>query len=597
MYKLIQISIFIFFVFNNFGITQSSINQRKIDSEFIRAVELYDAKRYNSALYRFEIIINNYNLNSKTSAANFFKIKILVENEEYKDANDLCSRFIEDFPGSKYTNEVRILLVKTLLEEYEYYSALEELLILIDQTNSISYRIEAKNLGEKIADKYLDSDDIQNLIDSFTSQKVKPYLILLLGKSFLKDRDIDQALYVFSQILQHYITSEEYPEAKNLYDDPVVPDANAGITPLIGLLLPLNTDDEGNYTSSAASEILDGVQFAISEFNENREDKIGIVVRDTKNDVDIIDDIRYELGNNENIQAILGPIFSNEVRVALNSFDGTNLAIVSPTATDNDLIFVSEDFFQANPPLAVRGKIMAQYVFFVENLRQMAVLNSIDGYSPLLAATFIEEFERLGGTIIAKATYRSNSFSLSEPISQIAAVDTMVKADTMDTADTLAILEGIYIPLANKIDATVILSQLGKDSLYYPIFGNQDWFSAKGFESAPEISNMLTFSSDYYLDFNDDDYKIFSEIFSQLTGRDPNRNVLYGYDTAKYLLTVMRNIAPRRAGIKDKMISGIMSKGFHNNISFDENRMNRFINIVRYKNGIFELVEKFRYSN
>ena len=59
----------------------------------------------------------------------------------------------------------------------------------------------------------------------------------------------------------------------------------------------------------------------------------------------------------------------------------------------------------------------------------------------------------------------------------------------------------------------------------------------------------------------------------------------------------MRNIAPRRTGIKDKMISGIMSKGFHNNISFDENRMNRFVNIVRYNNGIFELVEKFRYSN
>ena len=108
---------------------------------------------------------------------------------------------------------------------------------------------------------------------------------------------------------------------------------------------------------------------------------------------------------------------------------------------------------------------------------------------------------------------------------------------------------------------------------------------------------MLTFSSDYYLDFNDEDYQIFSERFSQLTGKDPNRNVLYGYDTAKYLLTVMRNIAPRRSGIKDKMISGIMSKGFHNNISFDENRINRFMNIVRYNNGIFKLVEKFRYSN
>ena len=59
----------------------------------------------------------------------------------------------------------------------------------------------------------------------------------------------------------------------------------------------------------------------------------------------------------------------------------------------------------------------------------------------------------------------------------------------------------------------------------------------------------------------------------------------------------MRNIAPRRSGIKDKMISGIMSKGFHNNISFDENRVNRFLNIVRYRDGVFELIEKFRSGN
>jgi branched-chain amino acid transport system substrate-binding protein len=549
---------------------------------------MYDAKRYNSALFRFEKIINGYDLNSKTSAASFFKIKILIDTGEYGDANYFCSQYIESYPVSKYTDEVRILLIKTLLEEFEHQSAFEETLILIDQTNSILYRIEAKYFGEKIADKYLDSDDLRNYLASFTSEKIKPFLLLLLGKSLLKDRDIDQALTTFSQILQNYVLSDEYLEAKVLYDNPVVPHAFKELTSLIGILLPLNSDDAGNYTSSAASEILDGIKFAISEFNENREEKIGIIIRDTKNDVDIIDDIRYELGNNVSIKAILGPIFSNEVRVALNSFDGTNLAILSPTATDNDLIYVSEDFFQANPPLAVRGKIMAQYVFYVQNLRQMAVLNSIDGYSPLLAATFVDEFERLGGTIMAKETYKSNSFSVSEPISQIAIAD---------TTDSLNTLEGIYIPLADKIDATVILSQLGKDSLYYPIFGNQDWFSAKGFESAPEISNMLTFSSDYYLDFNDDDYRIFSEKFSQMTGKDPNRNVLYGYDTAKYLLTVMRNIAPRRTGIKDKMISGIMSKGFHNNISFDENRMNRFMNIVRYNNGIFELIEKFRYSN
>ncbi|UCH66806.1 MAG: hypothetical protein JSW63_06710 [Ignavibacterium sp.] len=162
-------TLLILFAFTPFGISQSVVDQKVIDAEFARAVEMYDAKRYNSALFRFEKIITGYDLNSKTSAASFFKIKILIDTGEYGDANYFCSQYIESYPVSKYTDEVRVLLIKTLLEEFEYQSAFEETLILIDQTSSILYRIEAKYFGENIADKYLDTDDLQHYLAYFTS--------------------------------------------------------------------------------------------------------------------------------------------------------------------------------------------------------------------------------------------------------------------------------------------------------------------------------------------------------------------------------------------------------------------------------------------
>ncbi len=482
-----------------------------------------------------------------------------------------------------------MLFVKLNLDNYEYYNALKEVAFLIERTKSILYRLDAKDIGEKIANNYLNSSNLNKLNDSFTSDKVKPYLLLLLAKSYFKERERENALVTLSQILQLYPSSEESAEAKNLYDNPILPVEEFYDRSFIAVLLPLQKDENNYPTSVAADEILQGIKFAVAEFNEDRDDKIGIIIRDTKNSEDEINEIRNELGSNSSIKAILGPIFSNEVRVTINTFNGTDLPIISPTATDNDLTSVSEDFFQANPPLAVRGKIMAQYVFFVENKKNMAVLYSIDGYSPLIAASFIEEFEKLGGMIMVEESYKSNSFALSEPISGIVAIDTLLEAP-----DTL---QGIYIPLADKVDATAILSQMGQDSLYLPIFGNQDWFSARGFESAPGLSNMLTFSSDYFIDFNDSDYQEFSERFSKVYGKDPDRNVLYGYDVTKYLLTVLRNIAPSRSAIKNKIISGMVSNGYHNNISFDENRVNRFLNIVRYRDGVFELIEKFRSGN
>ena len=567
----------------------AQIDQKKIDAEFSRAVNLYDAREFISALSGFKKIINEYDLNSKTTAAYFFTIKILIEKNEYEGAWKLITEFLENYPLSKYTDEIRTLFVKLNLDNYDYYNALKEIAFLIERTKSILYRLDAKDTGEKIAKNHLNSSELNKMNDLFTSDKVKPYLLLLLAKSYLKEREREYALITLAQILHAYPSSEESAEAKNLYDNPIIPIEESDSRSFLGVMLPLQNDENNYPTSAAANEILQGVKFAVAEFNKDRDDKIGIIVRDTKNNEDEINEIRNELGSNSSIKAILGPIFSNEVRVTIKTFNDTNLPIISPTATDNDLTAVSENFFQANPPLAVRGKIMAQYVFFVENKINMAVLYSVDGYSPLIAASFIEEFEKLGGTIKVKETYKSNSFSLSEPISRIVAVDTLLEAP-----DTL---QGIYIPLADKVDATAILSQMGQDSLYLPIFGNQDWFSARGFESAPGLSNMLTFSSDYFIDFNDNDYQEFSERFSKVYGKDPGRNVLYGYDITNYLLTVMRDIVPNRLAIKNKIISGMVSNGYHNNISFDENRVNRFLNIVRYRDGVFELIEKFRSGN
>jgi hypothetical protein len=212
------------------------------------------------------------------------------------------------------------------------------------------------------------------------------------------------------------------------------------------------------------------------------------------------------------------------------------------------------------------------------------VLYSTDGYSPLLASTFMNESNKIGGEIFASGSYKSNSFLLNEPVSQIAAYQ-----------DTL---QGIYIPLADKIDVPAIFSQLvQQDTIGTRIFGNQDWFYAKGFESAPAFSENLTFTSDYFINYSDSNFIHFSRNFFNTTNIDPNRNVLYGYDTAKYLLDIFEKSGNSRYAVKRRMESGITIKGFHNNISFNKDHINKYLNIVRYKNGRFQLVEKFQASN
>ena len=553
------------------------VTEEEINNQFDNAIALFNSGKFDEALTAFNKIIIDYKYNSKTTASEFFKAKSYLGLKQYNQFKFTAEQFIKAYPNSNYVDEFRLLVTKYYLEVANYYNALREILFIIEKTNSTSYELKAREIGEGISAKYLNETQLERMSSSFNSDKVKSYLMHQQGKYLIRNGNVSGAKSKFEELISSYPESAEYSEAKKLVDYSYSAKPS---TTVIGVMLPLETNSAGEYNNQPAAEILEGIKFALDEFNKLRNDKIGLLIRDTKKDVNQIKNIKEEFASLNSLVAIIGPIFSNEVRSTLEEFDDYDIPIISPTATDDDLTSISHNFFQANPSFSVRGKIMAQYVFYVENKRTVSVMNSIEGYSPILAASFINEFESLGGKVVRRESFRNDYTDFSGPVSKI-------------YSDSL-IVEGIYIPLSENSVTPFIFSEMIKYGMKIPLYGNQDWFTAKGFETAPEISNNLVFESDYFVDFNSDAYKIFSEQFITATGKDVNRNVLYGYDAAKYVLTALRNTEPGRKNLVDKMISGMVSSGLHNNISFDERRVNTFLNMVRYQDGVFELVDKFR---
>ena len=545
------------------------------NKDFEKALSLYNSKKYNDALNLFEKIAVRKENNTKNTASAFFVSKILVEQKKYVEAENSINNYLKDYPQSKYANEVKNLLIKMYVDKEDFVKAFETCITFVETSSSIVFKNETKNIAEKIALSNLKSSEVEKYIDKYSY--LKTFLILLTGKLYLAEGDNSDALKKFDEITSNYKTSEEYVDALNLKKSIGDSQTSAGY-PIVGVLLSL-TDNNGREIESA-KEILEGIKFAFHEYNSVHSEKVGIIVSDIQRDKTIIANATNSFIENNDVRCIIGPVFSDDVRDALIEIDRSNIILISPTATDDDLISLSDNFYQANPSLTARGKIFAQYLYYVENKRNIAVINSIEGYSPLLAASFSHEFERLGGKIMAKETYKSKSFSLAEQMTRISSISNS--------------LEGIYAPISDGSDANAILSQMVQSGLNLEIYGNQDWFLGKGFESSSELSNKLTFDSDYFIDFNDAEFKLFSESFKKTTGMEINRNILYGYDTAKYILTVIRNIDPTRKNIKYKIESGINVTGFHNNISFDYDRTNKFINIVRYNDGVFQLVDKFR---
>jgi branched-chain amino acid transport system substrate-binding protein len=550
-----------------------------IDNQFNLAVSYYQTGNYQDALPIFDKIAIHLPYNEKTTAAYLFLGKTYLQMNDLFSAKQFLQDFLNKYPSSVYDDEAHLSLIKVYYEQEDYKKAFEGILNLITNADSVGYSKYATSLGEKLATNYLNLKDLNNYYDSVSDSSLKPYLLFLIGKRAQAGGNYNLALKTFRNLSETYPGSKEAVESDKLINSLEEKQNAAESQNLLAVLLPL-TNDQTGAKIPAANEILEGIKYGVAEYNLNHNKEIGLIIRDTGNDSLKIAVIKDEIGTVPSIKAIIGPIFSNEVRYTLKAFNNSGIPVISPTATDNDLVHLSDYFFQANPSFSMRGKVMAQYIYYVTGKKNIGVLNARQGYSPILSDAFIKEFDKIGGSIIVTSSYNSGSFELNGPVSTVAA-----------DSDKL---EGIYLPLSDKNDAAPLLSQMVQQQIKAPIFGNQDWFYAKGFETSSELSSQLSFTSDFFIDYNDTTFDSFSKDFLEQTGIDINRNVLYGYDTANYLLTLINAGADSRVSLINTMESGIEVKGYHNNIAFGKEHVNRFLNIVRYIDGKFELVDRFK---
>lgn len=554
----------------------------EINKKFDQAVKDFASKKWDSAFENFKQIAYGYSKNSKTSLALLFVGKTALELKNFAEAEKALNNLMKEYPNSKYEDETKLTLAKIYFEQKKYFKSFWYLCDLMVNSSSDEYKFNSKELAENLALNYLSAAEIKAFHDSTKQNDLKAFLLLLRAKIYISQNNKDLAQETLLKLIRTYPNSEEKNEAQMLYDKVRIINVNNydSDADIIVVLLPLFGSGSN---AKAAKEILEGIKYSLNEFNSSRENKAAIIIRDTELNRNKLEQISQELKEIENLKCIVGPIFSSEVRDALEIFKEITVPIISPTATEDYLINLHQNFFQANPSFSMRGRLMAQYIYYVENKRKIGILNSVDGYSPILSSSFSQEFERLGGQILFREAYRSGTIDLSMQVQKI--------------ASNLSLIEGLYIPLSDRADIQIIISNLSQLNLNLPIFGDQDWMNPSDLISAAFLDNNLIFCSDYFIKFEDSEYQKFTKDYFEKTKTEVNRNVLYGYDAMKFVLTCIRSAGFGTSSLKQKMISGITSTGYKNNIIFDSNRINKYLNIIRYTKGRFELINKFKLIN
>jgi ABC-type branched-subunit amino acid transport system substrate-binding protein len=411
----------------------------------------------------------------------------------------------------------------------------------------------------------------------------------------------------------------------------------------IGAALPLFEESGDPDAQLLGKEILNGISFALNEYNRSPRVKVKLITRDTKKDPQTCADAVAELSENDSVEVILGPIFSSELAAVTGIALADEVPVVSPTATGDRLAENHEYIFQLNPSYAVRGRVMADYLVKKLGMQNIAVISE-SSYGINFSNHFISEVKKLGANIVADYYYGSSTTNILGIIKQIdstirkndlfinianlnvtqrqrlenagvrySLLDSMMTYKTdvsiyylfgknaKKIIDTLNIkphtlkpetskfiqgyIDAIYIPISNPSEIGMIVPQLFSYGLSFFIAGTGDWNNEKALKDNAVYLKNLVFESEYYLDESNPKVIDLKEML-KATKYKLNKNFLFGYDAMNLILYIISEGNTTREQIYDALNKVKSYDGIKSKITLDYHRINSELNILTYDNGV-----------
>jgi ABC-type branched-subunit amino acid transport system substrate-binding protein len=542
------------------------------DSLFSKGVKFYAIRNFDAAQKQFDTLVRNMDWNKNRIASHIFLAKIALTKFQYPRAESMLKDIRRTYSDNPYYAETMFTLSEALWRQKKKFETFTILVQLANNAGNDSLRRKTVQAAGAFLNK-IQEDEVEAIIQPYRGKQGWDFVTLALGLAADNRGESQNAHGQYASVIKNYPLSpfSKFAEEFNENAGNETAGAPSGI---IAVVLPLAADDVTE-ASGPVKEVLDGIRLAIDRWNNEHGNSIGLLVFDSQRDTSRLKDIIAELKDVRALRAIIGPLFSDECRFFLERATELKVPILSPTANDEGLNSLSHSFFQLNPPFSERGKLAAQYASAVDQKHKVAVLYSDDPVSELTAAGFIKEFIRSGGEVV-ELKYKNERTDLANSMAPL-------KTEANDC-------DAIFAPISDKRFVAPIFSALNRMGVSLPVFGNQEWINAPGFEISSDLSAMLTIVSDYFLDYADAEFDTLNAVFFKATGYEINKNVSYGYGAAGLILQSMKN-----AGKSDKLAE-VMRRttfiGLHSGYAFTSERVNTTVNIIRFVNGKYYLIER-----
>lgn len=621
----------------------------RVEQLFTQARLLYEAKAYDSAAHAFSHLLKQYPRNHRATAAYLMGAKAYYSINDYRTSIQLLKDLFDLYPSSLYYGEGYYMLGLNYLHLNRFEDAGRAFLQALERRPAKAVQENAEKALEYLCSEKLKIDELEVLQNEAKDTLARSCLQYYLAEKVYRAGNVMGAQRLLQSIIALPSKNKYVSQAISLLDAI----QKRGIVK-IGVVLPLMVKAERASLREVGVEFLEGIQYAVEEYNKEALVKVSLEIRDTERDPTVAARHVAELSTDEAVSVILGPLSSNEVLASVGIANERGIPLITPTATANGITSIGPFIFQANPDYEVRGRIAAYYAINTLNAKRFAVLAPNDAVSRQLVDAFVAEVRKHGGTIIAQQWYMPNAddvrseielirrsamalqettyidFSMKLKRSHIDALQKLALSHTLldsvlerqrpvpvdvllgprgkRIADSLGLpvvvstpkydslqypvttLDAIFVPITSSDEIPVISSQLKYFNIQAQILGTGDWYDLNELDQNRQYTDGVIFFVDSYIDVASTQYQDFVTKYKQ--------SMKGKLPTTNSLITydvtsmVLQTFLEGSTRRADVAVALARRTydGLHGKIAFSSKRVNTAMTAIQYKNRALQVL-------
>ncbi|MBI1807413.1 MAG: ABC transporter substrate-binding protein [Ignavibacteria bacterium] len=561
--------------------------QYSVDAErqFISALQLFQSGKFGEALGTFDSLRQQQPTHQRTTAAYVMAAKALFHLTKYPESITLLVNMLKLFPETNYIDDARYTLGLDYMMLHWYEAAATQFLRCMEATDDPKVSRSAAELFESIADKHMKIESLRRLSAQLARVETKDLVMLKMAEKMSAAGDVQGTSEIVENILNRQQPSSLVNRVRSLKDINLMRSRLK-----IGIMLPLMKKDPQSPWKPLADDMMDGIQFALSQYQEHHRTHVNVSleIRDTGRDSANALGVIREFCEDRDVIGVIGPLFSNIAMICAPAAETCRIPLISPTATANGIAAVGSHIFQGNPDLASRGKSMARYAVEQLGLTSLAILGPADLTGKAVAESFSSEAKRLGASIVMYESYEKGASDLSEQFLAIrkAGLPPDSQAGSQeDLSISVTSIQGIFIPISDAEEIDIIAPQLTYFNIKAQLLGTGEWYSPDQLDAQKRYLNGAIFISDFYMDRHDPAYSEFAGLFYREKKKHPSKYTLFGYDTMQLIFQQIDAGATTREKLTEALSRVKSFPGIHSKISLINGRVNSELIILKYLNG------------